>query len=312
MIALGGEKQRGRCRARLAATALAVLACGVAWGRPSFDESSLHRLLAGHGFSPAETRAVIATLDRAEAAGLSTSVLENRVREGLARHAQPGDIQRVLETRFGDLAAADGLAHRAGGRGIPVRDRQGSLTRLADSLAMGVAQEDVASLFPAAIGAKRDLDDVSRAAEVMGRLVHQGFPAADTHDVLGAALGAGWARGQMDGLVDVLGSARHLGVPPDRARRMLVDGIRAGKGLPRLSDEVKAAAKAAEATSVIAPPPPGASQSGRPDGTKGVSSPKKGVGSPHGPRTPSRGGPPRAPAPRPHMPRGPVHGPPHR
>jgi hypothetical protein len=307
MTAIGRENRRRLCWTRLAAAALAVLTCGIAWGRPSFDESSLRGLLAAHGFAPAETRAVIATLERAEAAGLPTSVLENRLREGLARHAHPADVRRVLDRRLGDLAAADGLARRASGRGIPVRDRQGSLTRLADSLAMSVAQEDVASLFPAAVGAKRGLEDVSRAAEVMGRLSRQGSPAPDTRDVLQAALAAGWTRGQMDGLVDVLGSARRLGVPPGRARQVLVDGIRNGKGFARLSDEVKAAANAAEP--VVASPRPGVSQSGPPKGKDGVSSPKKGVSPPH---APSRGGPPRAPAPRPHMPRGPVHGPPHR
>jgi len=307
MSAMGREKRRGRRWRRRAATALMVLTCGVAWGRPSFDESSLRRLLAAHGFAPAETRAVISTLERAEAAGLPSSVLDSRVREGLARHAQPGDIRRVLDKRLGDLAAADGLARRASGRGIPVRDRQGSLTRLADSLAMGVAQEDVASLLPAAVGAKRDLDHVSRAAEVMGRLARQGSRAADTRDVLRSALAAGWTRGQMDGLVDVFGSARRLGVPPGKARQMLVDGIRNGKGLTGLSDEVQASAKAAGAPPVVASPRPGTSHSGPPKG-------KQGVSSPHGPRTPPRGAPPRPrpPAPRPHTPRGPVHGPPHR
>jgi hypothetical protein len=306
MSAIGREKRRGRRSARLAATAFVVLTCGTAWGRPSFDGNSLRSLLAAHGFAPAQTQTVLATLERAEASGLPASVLESRVREGLARHAEPAAIQRVLDRALGELATADGLARRGSGQGITVRDRQGSLTRLADSLAMGVTQEDVASLFPAAAGAKRDLDSVSRAAEVMGRLARQGSPAADTREVLRAALAAGWTRDQMDGLVDVFATARHLGVPRGKTRQMLADGIRNGRGLDRLSEEVKAGAKAAGATSAAASPRSGASPSGSPKGKKGVSSPR-------GHRPPSHGGrPPRAPAPRPHTPRGPVHRPPHR
>ena len=68
---MGRENRTGPDWTRRAATALLVLSCGIAWGRPSFDESSLRRLLAAHGFAPAETRAVIATLERAEQQALA-------------------------------------------------------------------------------------------------------------------------------------------------------------------------------------------------------------------------------------------------
>ncbi len=316
MGAISKENRPVRRRARLAAVAVVALACSAAWGQPSFDATALRSVLTARGFTPAQTQAVLATLTRANARGLPASVLESRLREGLARHAKPGVIQRVLDDRLNDLARADDLVRRGSRQGIAARDREVSLTRLADSLAMGVRQEDVVSVLPAAASGKRDLDSVSRAAEVMGRLARQRSPAADTRDVLRAALAAGWTREQMDGLADVFATARRLGVAREKTRQSLAEGIRNGKGLDRLAEDVKAGAAAAAATpaagrsrsgSAAASPRSGPSHSGSPKGMKGGTSP-------HGPRTPPRGVTRRAPAPRPHAPRVPVPRtpPPHR
>ncbi len=315
MGAISEENRMARRGALFAAIAAAALTCSTAWGRPSFDAAALRSLLSARGFSPVQTQAALTTLERAEARGLPASVLESRLREGLARHAEPAVVQRVIERRLAELSAADGLVLRGGREGIAVRDRQGSLSRLADSFAMGVAPEDVASVLPAAASAKRDLDSVSRAAEVMGRLARQGSPAADTRDVLRAALAAGWTRDQMDGLVDLFAGARRSGVAREKTRDTLSEGIRNGNGLDRLAEEMRANAKPAatsttpsrsrSGSSPAASPRSGASRSGSPKGGKGV-------GSPRGGRPPSRGVAPRAPAPRPHTPRGPAQRTPHR
>lgn len=226
---------RGRTsRLRMAGIVLAVLACGSAWGEPSFDAAGLRRLLGARGFSAAQTQAALATLDDASTRGLPAAVLEARLREGLARRATPDTILRVLADRTAGLARAEEVARRGAAQGVRVRDRESSFTRLADAFSMGVAPADVSGLLPAAARAGGDLDGVSRAAEVMGRLARRGFPSSDTGDVLQAALAAGWKRGQLDGLVDVFDKAKGLGIPRDRTQQSLVEGIRGGKDLGRL------------------------------------------------------------------------------
>lgn len=213
---------------------LCALAVGSAWSEPSSDAAALRRLLAAKGFSAAQAQAALATLEGASSRGLPASVLENRLREGLARRAAPDTILRVLADRATGLARAEDVVRRCAGQGMTVRDRESSLTRLADAFSMGVTPADVASLLPAAPRASGDVEGLTRAAEVMGRLARRGFPASDTRDVLRAALGAGWNRSQMDGLVDVFTKAQGLGVPRDRTRQTLAEGIRGGKDLNRL------------------------------------------------------------------------------
>jgi hypothetical protein len=291
-----------------ALVACLALACGSVWAQSSLDSSALRRLLTARGFSAAQAQATLATLERAEAHGLPASALESRLREGLARHAEPAVIQRVLDRRLGELEKADALARRGRQQGLVVRDRQGSLGRLADSFALGVAPGDVGGLLAPAARARRDLDGISRAAEVMGRLAQQGSPAADTRDVLGAALTAGWTREQMDGLVEVFASARRSAAAPGQVRRTLVAGIRGGESLDRLAARMKAETKAlAEAKTV------GSARAASRSGPAHSSPPKagRGAGSPRGARPPARGPGPRAPAPRPHGPRGPMHVPRH-
>jgi len=311
-MGVGRHENRAGCRAWLAVIAALALTTGTAWGRPSFDAGALRRLLSAQGFTRAQSDAVLATMARAEERGLSAVVLESRVREGLARHAPPEAIQRVLDRRLHDLAAAEDLMQRAGREGLAVRDRPGSRSRLADSFSMGVAPDDVARVLPAARGATRDLDSVSRAAEVMGRLARQGAPPADTRDVLGAALASGWTRDQMDGLVGVFDVARRHGVSGEKTRRTLTEGIRTGKTLDSLGADIEAGAKSAAAAPAAGPSRQGSSASASPrSGGSGSGSPKgrPGVRPQRGPRTPPRGVAPRPPAPRPHGPRGPVHGP---
>ena len=228
-----GQGTRAR-RLGAPAVLLCALACGSAWGEPSSDAAALRRLLTAKGFSAAQAQTALATFEGASSRGLPASVLENRLREGLARRAAPDTILRVLADRATGLARAEDVVRRCTGQGMTVRDRESSLTRLADAFSMGVTPADVASLLPAASRAGGDVEGLTRAAEVMGRLARRGFPASDTRDVLQAALGAGWKRSQTDGLVDVFTKAQRLGASRDRTRQTLAEGIRGGKDLNRL------------------------------------------------------------------------------
>ena len=303
-------KRTGRRWLRLG-IALAALACVAASGQPSFEGAALRGQLRAGGFSAVQTQAALAVLDDASSRGLPARALVNRLREGLTRHAEPAVILQVLADRRAVLTRADALAQRCASHGIAVRDREGSLTRLADSLSMGVTHGDVVSLLPAASSAHRDLESVSRAAEVMGRLVRRGFPPAETRDVLRAALGAGWTRNQTDGLVAVYVEARRLGVPGERTRQTLAVGIRDGKGLNRLTADVREGAKADAASHAAgrSRPPSSAAKASGTGAAKGA----RGGSPSRGPGVGGRGAPPRPPGPRQSAPRppGPRMRPPH-
>src|SRR5258708_3021854 len=218
---------------------LVLVASGPVWGDASFDAGDIRGRLESRGFTPSQTQAALAMLDRAQGHGLPASTLVNRIREGIARRAQPSAILGVLTDRLADLERAEEVTRRCAKEGITVRDRDRSLMRFADSFSMGVTPGDVVTLLPAAAKAGRDLETVSQAAEVMGRLSQKGFAPADTRDVLAAATGAGWTREQMDGLVDVFLEAQRLGVGREKMRQMFAEGIRDRKDPSHLVEDMK-------------------------------------------------------------------------
>jgi hypothetical protein len=264
---------------------LLLVLSGAVGGDPAFDAGALRGLLRERGFSETQTQAALGMFERAIARGLPASALVNRVREGMARRADPSAILDVLSGRLSDLERADDMTRRCAQEGITVRDREHSLMRLADSFSMGVTPGDIGSVLPAAARASRDLETVSRAAEVMGRLGRKGFPPRDTRDVLAAAAAAGWTRGQMDGLVDVFLEARRLGVAREKTSQLLAQGI--------LEKKEPAGLVAAMKKSSSTPPSTRSSSSGSARGGRGAGS-SRGPGS--GPKTPG----PRGPRPQPH------------
>jgi hypothetical protein len=270
----GGRSDSAWLRAGLAF--LVLFASGTAWGEVSFDPRELRGRLESRGFTPTQAQAALAMLERAEARGLPASTLANRMREGMARRAEPAAILGVLTDRLSDLERADDLARRCAREGITVRDREHSLLRLADSFSMGVNPEDVGAVLPAA-SKGRDLESVSRAAEVMGRLAQRGFPPAETRDVLAAAIGAGWAQDKMDGLVDIFLEAKRLGMGREKMRQIFADGIRDQKEPSRVVEDMKRSAKSNSSSHSAESRSPSSSTSesqgsGSPKGGKGGSS----------------------------------------
>src|SRR6266571_7362628 len=253
------DRHQGAPRAGLALLVLA--AAGPVWGDAAFDAGALRALLEARGFSATQTQGALAMLERANARGLPASALANRMREGMARRAEPSAILAVLSDRLSKLQRADDVV-RGCAKGIAVRDRERSLLRLADSFSMGVTPGDVMSVLPAAARANRDLESVSQAAEVMGRLGRKGFPPEDTREVLAAATAAGWTRDQTDGLVDVFLEARRLGVTQEKTRQILAEGILEKKEPAGLVEVMK--------RSSSTPPPSGSSRSGAAKGGKGA------------------------------------------
>jgi hypothetical protein len=214
-----------------------------AFGAPAYDAAEMRGLLGKGQFTAQQTDAALALLDRTDRRGLPVSALTNRLREGIARKARPTAILGVLEDRLASLERADEVVRRCAQQGIPVRDRERALVRLADSFALGVTPGDVTDLLPTARQGKTDLDGIARAAEVMGRLERKGFPPRDTRDVVASALAESWSADRMEGLVGLFLEADMLRLSPDETREALVEGIREKRELPRLEEKIHHAAE---------------------------------------------------------------------
>jgi hypothetical protein len=209
----------------LAACVLAALPAPVS-GAPSFDETQVRGLLEKGRFTPQQGQAALALLDRAGRGGLPVSMLVNRIREGIARRAEPKAVLAVVEDRLGQLEHADGVLDACGQKGVPVRDRERALLTLADAFAQGVAPGDALLLIPPALQAKADAFGVAKGAETLGRLSRKGFPVKDTRDVVAAALAAAWSAERMEDLVGLFLEADSLQLSRDEARELLLQVVR--------------------------------------------------------------------------------------
>ena len=198
---------------------------------PAFDAAEVRGLLDKGRFTPPQTQAALALLDRAERGGLPTSMLVNRIREGIARRAEPKAVLGVVEDRLQQLERADDVVRQCAASGIAVRDRERSLLTLADAFAQGVTPGDVLAILPAAAEGKRDVETIARAAETLGRLARKGFPPKDTRDVVSAAAAA-WPADRLDDLVGLFLQADALRLAPDEAREVLLQEVRDKKKDP--------------------------------------------------------------------------------
>jgi hypothetical protein len=216
--------RRGAIAIVLAAAVLAApdsLSAG-----PPFDEAEVRGLLEKGRFTAPQGQAALALLDRAGRAGLPVSMLVNRIREGIARRAEPKAVLAVVEDRLGQLERADDVLDRCAQKGLPVRDRERSLLTLADAFAQGVAPGEALELIPPALQAKADAFALARAAESLGRLARKGFPVKDTREVVAAALGAAWPAERMEDLVGLFLEADSLQLSRDEARELLLQVVR--------------------------------------------------------------------------------------
>jgi hypothetical protein len=217
---------------RTGAIAIVLAACVLAApparlsAAPPFDEAQVRGLLEKGRFTPQQGQAALALLDRAGREGLPVSMLVNRIREGIARRAEPKAVLAVVEDRLGQLQRADDVLDRCGQQGLPVRDRERSLLTLADAFAQEVTPGEALELIPPALQAKADAFSVARGAETLGRLSRKGFPVKDTREVVAAALGAAWPADRMEDLVGLFLEADSLQLSRDDARELLLQVVR--------------------------------------------------------------------------------------
>jgi len=227
-----------------AARGLFVLALSLAAvrGTTAVNSEETRGLLDGRRFTPQQTQSLLVLLERADRRGLPVSALTNRVREGIARHAEPRAILGVVEDRLGQLEKADDVLRLCTRENVAVRDRERVLATLADAFAQGVTTEDAAELVAAAARVKGDVEAVARGAEILGQLQRKGFAARDARAVVAEAIAQGWSTERMEDIVGLFLEADALRLSPEDARQILVEGIRGKKERPILLEKLRRAA----------------------------------------------------------------------
>jgi hypothetical protein len=210
-----------------------------AHAEPAVDEPAVRGLLDRASFAPAQAQAALALLDRADRRGLPTEALVNRIREGVARRAQPRVILGVVEDRVTQLERADEVIRASAEKGVVVHDRERSLMRIADALAQGVTPGDVRDLIPAAAEAGADLPRLARAAEVLGHLARKGFAPADTREAVAVAVAQGWPTERMDDLVGLFLKADAERLSGGEAREAVLERLRDERSGPRGEAEIR-------------------------------------------------------------------------
>lgn len=222
---------------KTALAALYLAGAVAAYSGPEVDSPEVRDLLGRGRFAPPQAQAALALLDRADRRGLPAFALVNRIREGVARHADPKVILGVLEDRVVHLERADDVVRGCAERNIVVRDRELSLMRIADALAQGVAPGDVLDLLPAAAKGNGDLPRVARAAEVLGHLARKGFAPKETREVVSAAVADAWSAERMGDLVGLflLADAQQLSI--DDTREAVLERVRERRADPGAEGE---------------------------------------------------------------------------
>jgi hypothetical protein len=160
------------------------------------EREALVRLRVDRGGRAEDVDALIRVADEAAAKRLPAQPLTNKIREGLAKGADPKRIELVIRQMAAQLDTADQLLREI--ESVPASTgREASVTLLAESLGSGVTPDDVRSLRKLAPMSSDSLASASRGlafikdaqlpvgegTAVMAEAVRQGFRSHEILDV---------------------------------------------------------------------------------------------------------------------------------
>jgi len=198
------------------------------------DREALVRLRVERGGRAEEVDALLRHADEAAAKGLPAAPLANKIREGLAKGADPRRIDQVIRQMAVHLETAEGLVREIEPAGARTT-REAQVTLLAESLGGGVTPDEVRELRrqlpPAAPGSS---DTVASAARGLSFIKETMLPAAEGAEVMGAAVQRGYRPQEMLAIGREI-KRREADYRAGRARlRDLRDAIRRGDRPDRL------------------------------------------------------------------------------
>lgn len=145
---------------------------------------------------------LVAAVARARADGLPAAWIEEKVREGLAKHVPPARIAAAVEQLAGRMHEAATLAHS-----VPIRERTELARAVLDALTAGARGTELAELVrEVGPGNHGNTVDALQALRAVAELGERGFDAElATRSTLTA-----WRNGGRDGLRAVVELARRI------------------------------------------------------------------------------------------------------
>ncbi|MCM3880991.1 MAG: hypothetical protein ND807_12855 [Vicinamibacterales bacterium] len=160
------------------------------------ERDALVRLRVDRGGRAEEVDALLRLADGAAAKRLPVTPLTNKIREGLAKGADPKRIELVVRQMSTQLETADGLL-REMETTPPNTAREASVTLLAESLAGGITPDEVRDLRKLAPMSSESLPSAARGlafikdaqlsvpegAAVMAEAVRKGFRSSEVLDL---------------------------------------------------------------------------------------------------------------------------------
>lgn len=200
------------------------------------ERESLVRLRVERGGRADEVDALLRHAAEAAAKGLPAAPLTNKIREGLAKGADPRRIDQVIRQMAVHLETADGLMRDI--EPMPGRaSRDALVTLLAESLGGGVTPDEVRELrrqLPSAAAPPGSSETVASAAKGLSFIKDVKLPAGEGAEVMGAAVQRGYRPQEMLALGREI-KRREADYRAGRASlRELRDAIRRGERANRL------------------------------------------------------------------------------
>ena len=141
-----------------------------------------------------DTDRLLRLADEAEAKGLPSAAVSNKIREGLAKGVAPGVIERVVRQMTANLEAADALMREMTPPPAGV-ERERSVTLVAEALGGGVTADEVRDLRQRGQAAGKpslDAESVATAAKGLALIKDTRLPAADGSAVIVEAIRQGF------------------------------------------------------------------------------------------------------------------------
>jgi hypothetical protein len=177
----------------LLAFALLVLPGGQATAALSEQEiAAVTKMGEAQGRSPDDMKRLIAHAQQAEARGLPSEPLLDKIREGLAKGVDSGRIEQRLNSMTSNMEKADSLLKETetpGKSQTSPQDRGRALGVLAEALGRGVTPDEVRSLHRSIGEGNRDTKPETLAYSAKGLAVMKegGLPPDESKAVMAAA-----------------------------------------------------------------------------------------------------------------------------
>jgi hypothetical protein len=163
----------------------------------TLDREAMVRQRVERGGRPEEVDRLLRLAEDAAAQSLPVAPITNKIREGLAKGADPQRIDAIVRQMVANLGSADALARELT-PGASAAERRAAVVLLAESLDGGVTADDVREMRVAAgVDGSTSLDRLASSAKGLSMIRAARLPSADGRLVMAEAMRRGYRNGEL-------------------------------------------------------------------------------------------------------------------